>query len=538
MNLLHDRLISVQLQDGSATKYCLPEVLAALANDQVHDFPALRPHQRTAWHSLMVQIGALACHAQQSASLPSQSEVWREWLLSLTTEWPGGEAWALTATDVRHPAFLQAPEPSGSLAGFKAVVCADDLDVLATSKNHDVKQSTLFRATPEQWLFALVMLQTQQGFLGAGNYGISRMNGGFSNRPFFGVRPSGGPGRWFQRDIRALLLGRELLQAAYPTYPAMGGLALLWLAPWDGATSLRPNELDPWYVEICRRIRLVESSDASIVAMSAGSRVARVDAKGLSGRTGDGWTPLVEDGSDFKALTTQPHTFSYRALVPIIFPGNPAGSSIRRAPLQIVSNEDDESGLAIVACALVRGQGKTEGFYLREIPISRATRRFLTYQPTDEAADTARRRVEEASLMSREVLYPAALAVMTGSPSRGERKRDDDTAKERARTICGAFEQAVDADFFEALNDELAALDDTVAREAIREDWRLSLASRARLALAEGMSRAPDSAARHYRTQARSLLIFDERLHRHFNLAARTSSAHKTPDVSNERNSA
>ena len=34
------------------------------------------------------------------------------------------------------------------------------------------------------------------------------------------------------------------------------GLALVWLSPWDGATSLRPEELDPYYVEICRRVRL------------------------------------------------------------------------------------------------------------------------------------------------------------------------------------------------------------------------------------------------------------------------------------------
>lgn len=516
MNLLFDPLISVQRHDGSVERRTLPDVMAALSTDQVHDFPGLRPHQRTAWHSLLVQVGALGCLHQGSAVPTGSGDEWRDWLLSLTPDWPNGEAWALTNENVQQPAFLQAPEPSGALDGFKEVLCADDLDVLPTSKNHDVKQSSMPHAVPEEWIFALMCLQTQQGFLGAGNYGISRMNGGFSNRPFFGVRPQGGPGRWFQRDLRELLSTRPLLLSNNPAFPARGGLALVWLEPWDGTRSLPLSHLDVWYVEICRRVRLQASDNIQITGKVAGSKVARIDSKGLLGRTGDPWTPLVADGSDFKALTSQRHTFSYRSLVPLLFGGGGHDETVRRAPMQIVSDQDDRDGLRIITSALVRGQGKTEGFYERSIPISRVARQGFTYVPTDAAGKYAQERVDEAAVMSRDVLYPAALAIFTGAPSPGERKRDDDTAKARARLVCDAFERTVDSDFFEALNEELDVIDDETARDAVRRTWLRTIEDRARHTLEEALARSPDSAVRHYRTRARSLALFEARFLRHF----------------------
>jgi CRISPR system Cascade subunit CasA len=515
MNLLYDSLISVQRHDGLVDACTLPAVMAALSTDQVRDFPALRPHQRTAWHSLLVQLGALCC-LSQTATTPSHSiDEWRHWLLSLTPQWPNGEAWALTNENVQQPAFLQAPEPSGSLSGFKELFCADDLDIVPTSKNHDVKQSAMSGATPEQWLFALVCLQTQQGFLGAGNYGISRMNGGFSNRPFFGVRPNGGLGRWFNRDVREQLAARTKQLESNPAFPAMSGLALVWLEPWEGTSALTLADLDLWYIEICRRVRLLPMHDSLIIAKVAGSKVARIDTKALLGRTGDSWTPLIAEGNEFKALTTQRHTFSYRALVPLLFQRS-GQETVRRAPMQIVSDEDDKDGLRIISSALVRGQGKTEGFYERSIPVSRSARTGFIYAPTDAAADGAHARIDEASLISREVLYPAALTIFTGAPSTGERKRDDDTAKARARAVCDTFERAVDSDFFEALNEELDALDNEAARQAVRIAWLTTIGDRARHALVQALSRAPDSAVRHYRTRSRAMLLFEQRWHRHF----------------------
>jgi CRISPR system Cascade subunit CasA len=516
MNLLFDPLISVQRHDGSVDQYTLPGVMAALSTDQVRDFPGLRPHQRTAWHSLLVQVGALGCLHQGSAVPTGSGDEWRDWLLSLTPDWPNGEAWALVNANVQQPAFLQPPEPSGSLKDFKEICCADDLDVLVKSRNHDVKQSIMVDAPPEQWIFALVMLQTRQGYYGSGNYGISRMNGAYSNRPFFGVRPQGGVGRWFQRDLRELGRYRAELLREYPAYRASGGLGLLWLPAWDGTASLQPSDLDPWYVEICRRVRLEAQEDARLVARIAGSKAARIDTKGLFGCTGDPWTPLVLEGTRRKSLTPQQQHFGYRLLAPIIFPSGGSEARIHRSLSQIVSPLDDQDGLTVIASALVRGDGRTEGFYERSIPVSRNSRQGFIYAPTDAAAKSAQERVDEASLLSREVLYPAALTIFTGAPSKGERKRDDDTAKARARSVCDEFERAVDKDFFEALNEELDAIDDETARDAVRGTWLRSIGERARDTLHEAQSRAPDSAMRHYRIRSRAQSIFEQQWHRHF----------------------
>ena len=79
----------------------------------------------------------------------------------------------------------------------------DDLDVLVTSKNHDLKQTMALDCAVEDWIFALVNLQTMAGFLGSGNYGIARMNGGFSARVCLGLAPVDGQmGAHLCNDIR------------------------------------------------------------------------------------------------------------------------------------------------------------------------------------------------------------------------------------------------------------------------------------------------------------------------------------------------
>ena len=78
---------------------------------------------------------------------------------------------------------------------------ADALDMLVTSKNHDLKAARIHHAHADDWLFALISLQTQEGFLGSGNYGVSRMNGGFASRPGVGVAMVGAWGQRWQSDI-------------------------------------------------------------------------------------------------------------------------------------------------------------------------------------------------------------------------------------------------------------------------------------------------------------------------------------------------
>jgi CRISPR system Cascade subunit CasA len=186
MNLLEDELIRTDCGVLS-----LPETLAALCQDSIRSFPGLRHHQAPVWHAFLVQLSALAVEAAASVEPPSDGAGWRTALRGLTPEWPGDEPWRLV-TPADRPSFLQPPVPGGDLTPFRVRINAPDkLDVLVTSKNHDLKAERITHALPDDWIFALVSLQTQEGQMGRGNYGIARMNGGYGSRPFLGIAPEG-----------------------------------------------------------------------------------------------------------------------------------------------------------------------------------------------------------------------------------------------------------------------------------------------------------------------------------------------------------
>jgi CRISPR system Cascade subunit CasA len=499
----------------------LPALYAALVRDEVGDFPALRPHQRHVWHAFLVQVAALALHRERRSELPDEVEEWRRLLLKLTPDDSDGAAWALVTPHDR-PALLQAPVPGASLVEFKKVVeTPDALDMLVTAKNHDVKRTIIVRARPEHWVYALVSLQTQEGFLGAGNYGISRMNGGFANRPGIGIESTRGLGARVRRDVWNLIALRERLLEDYTQYPRSGGHGLIWLLPWNGRTSLDMAKLDVFYVEICRRVRLTAGEGGILRAQTSGSSVPRIDANGHNGRTGDPWTPLIPDKQGPKALTLDTEGFSYKRLVPVLFPKSGDANSPLRAPLQEITPADDETGLSILARAIVRGQGKTGGYHERRVPISRVVRSLMAARATDEVAEIASQRVEDAGLFAKKVLFPAALAVFTAAPSKRERKRDDHTAKKRASRTLHAFDGDVDATFFHDLEREVEQLDE--AREAVRAEWLVQLLGLARVVLTRTLGAAPTAAMRSYRTRVRARRVMEAGFRRLF--------GHRMPDA-------
>src|SRR5690606_14356660 len=147
----------------------LPGVLAALARDEVDDFPALRAHQGMFWHMFLVQLAALALHGAGETEIPEEEETWRRLLRGLTKDFPDDEPWCLVVDDWAKPAFMQAAVPSdliiigpsgNKLFKFpskseveKTVYSPDALDILITAKNHDLKRDTARGAEAEDWLF-------------------------------------------------------------------------------------------------------------------------------------------------------------------------------------------------------------------------------------------------------------------------------------------------------------------------------------------------------------------------------------------------
>jgi len=174
-NLLTDPLIRVAYAGGGTRLATLPEVLANLAGgDSIDTFPGLAPHQVQAWHCFLVQVAALGLLETRSPSPspPTDVDTWTSILRSLTSKYPEDEPWTLAVPDLSKPAFLQPPALPDDLYSFAGPTAVPDaLDILVTTRNHDLKASRASFPEVDQWVFVLVSLQTLSGFSGRGNYG-------------------------------------------------------------------------------------------------------------------------------------------------------------------------------------------------------------------------------------------------------------------------------------------------------------------------------------------------------------------------------
>ncbi len=492
-NLLDEPLIRWRSTDGGALhSTSLPQLLAAMAANEVRDFPALRPHQRHPWHAFLVQLGAIALHhAEQSQPWHSAAD-WRAALLALTPNDPDGSPWCLVAPADR-PALLQAPVPGENPTTWNNLLhAADALDMLVTSKNHDLKAARARHAQADDWLFALLSLQTQEGFLGAGNYGISRMNGGFASRPGVGVAAVGAWGLRWQSDVASLLQQRERIASNYGLAPT-GGHALLWLLPWSGTDALALEALDPLYIEICRRVRLA-APQGRIQAHVTGSKVARIAAKDSNGVTGDAWTPI--ETAKAKALTLSRNGFDYKLMSELI-----AGDGYTLGAAWRLDGWSQNTPLQAIAQATVRGQGKTEGYHERRVPISPKLRRLLTSGQRPLVANLAKKRIQAIADM-RKLLW-ISLSLLFAN---GENDSGNDAISNRASRFAQPFEQYEDTRFFDDLAQHIEA--EGAQQETVYLQWLMGLAERAEAVLQHAFVAGPRSGMQRYKAQSAALSRF------------------------------
>jgi CRISPR system Cascade subunit CasA len=492
-NLLEEPLIRWRSTDGG-TLYStsLPQLLAAMAANEVRDFPALRPHQRHPWHAFLVQLGAIALHHAGQTQPWHTADDWRAALLALTPDDPDGAPWCLVAP-ANRPALLQAPVPGENPATWNNLLhAADALDMLVTSKNHDLKAACIHHAQADDWLFALLSLQTQEGFLGANNYGISRMNGGFASRPGVGVAAVGAWGLRWQSDISSLLAQREHIANTY-SLTHTGGHALLWLLPWSGTDSLALQALDPLYIEICRRVRLA-APQGRIQAHVTGSKVARIAAKDNNGVTGDAWTPI--ETAKGKALTVSRNGFEYKLMSELLASdGYTLGAAWR------LDSWPQNTPLQVIAQVTVRGQGKTEGYHERRVPISPKLRRLLAGGQRPLVAQIAKIRITAIADM-RKLLW-TALALLFAN---GENDSGNDAVSNRASRFAQPFERHEDTRFFDDLAHHVEAED--AQQEAVYLQWLLGLAERAETVLQHAFQAGPRSGMQRYKAQSTALSRF------------------------------
>jgi CRISPR system Cascade subunit CasA len=500
-NLLDEPFLGAEDDAGVRVTVTLSGLLGRLSQGVPTSLTAVQAHQQHAVHAFLVQLAALALARAGETELAHDEARWRELLVACAKEdGSGPEAFALVVEGLAKPAFLQPPVPEGTLDVLQNEHTrpSAELDVLVTSKNHDVKVDRLGRPSLEHWILALITLQTMQGFLGAGNYGVARMNGGFASRPCVAFAADFGVATRFRRDLLALLEHRAALQERF-AFGSRGHLGLVWCAPWDGTTSLTPPALDPFFIEICRRVRLSRSSDSAIAAHRGTSAVPRIDAKDARGNLGDAWTPVAR--KDGKALTLPEAGFTYDRVQELLLAddwqhgaaGRPAGS--------------DRLWLGQV---LVRGQGTTGGYHERWVPVPERASSFLS-RPERRSVLAARAQgwVGRAETVRRKILRPALLILMQGGPEK-DLKFDDKRADGYLRTL----DLAIDVEFFPLLFEHVEE-----SPEAADATFERRLFELAGAQLDAAIRSLPVPSARKWRAEARALRAFHLAARKHFKLA-------------------
>lgn len=426
-------------------KLTLPGLLAALASDEVDALPALRPHQEPALFMFLVQLAALALLAADAHPVPDDEDRWRDFLRKLTRDFPDDEPWHLAVEDRRKPAFLQAPVPD-DVKLSNSVPTPDALDLLITSKNHDLKQSIAHTAEPEDWAFALISLQTSEGYGGKENNGIARMNRGYSSRACMYLAPLPGesdkgmsprPGAAFKRNVELLLDTRQQQLAENPDYPETGGLGLVWLRDWPQDAQLEISQLDIWFIEICRRIRLGERA-GQLSAYRGTSKATRINAKHLNGALGDPFAPVHK--TENKSLTLGARDFGYRLLADLLFGDWNIPVLAHPTPLN-----DAGTAFALTIAALARGKSGTEGFKSRTIPLPRdVATRFDASR--DVLGELAKAQLEDIRVFDRALSLGLALMAAEGSREKLSREH-----YRHALPAQAALDRQADAIYFDHL---------------------------------------------------------------------------------------
>jgi len=503
-NLLQDQLIGVVLMDGKVQGFSLPEILDLLCKRKVLGFSALQHFQRHAWYAFLVQLATMALNrAGYGPDEIISSSQWAELLLDMT--WGRHSPWCLVVDDLTKPAFLQPPlteetvkiknrktkkEETHQLTveevfeTFKPIPTPDAMDVLVASKNHDVKMERMQFPQPQHWIFSLVSLQTMQGYLGQGNHGISRMNGGHASRPCVTYMPSVNLGDRFVRDVELLLNDREILVEQYG-FEANDGYELLWLEEWNGFKQLQLKDCDPFYIEICRRIRFVNDENDQIRAFRKITDKQRLDAKPLKGKTGDPWTPI--DTKDKKAVNIGRAGFSYNRVHSLML-----DDRFKPGVTQQICDDDPEE-LFFFACAMARGEGKTEGYHERRVPIPGHIVEMLRYDDTrQQLFQRSTVRIENASTVRNLMLKPALCKLIQIDPK--EIKYGDD----RVIPWLVALDKDIDQIFFERLFQDVSFLD----RDEAEVQWQRTLIDLGRKQLNDAIYAFPHSMVRRYRAIA------------------------------------
>jgi CRISPR system Cascade subunit CasA len=510
-DLLHDPLIGVHTPEGTL-RLSLPELLAALSSGRADGYTGLRAHQADPWHVFLVQLAASIQARQPTEALPTDAAYWREGLLDLANGIP--EAWRLVVEDVTKPAFMQHPWKGwhAEAADYKVKTShgqttftpkastPDELDVLVTAKNHDVKMARVGANTAEAWIYAIVGHQTFNGYSGAGNYGSVRMNSGTGSRTFAAWVRDRSPSARFIDEVQALarLRGQVCSESRYP----QRGVVLTWLTHWSRKAHQHTlSQLEPWFIEAARPIRLYRLADGHLAALGATSEVRQIGPKTVeNGDVGDPWTPInVGDKKKGRsALTLSEDGFTPHRLTDLLFE-----QGFELTPLQ--KPQPGEGAGWFVASCLVRGQGKTEGFHRAEIPVPAAARRALL-QPVhrETLGQLAQKLLGDAKDIQKAL--GTALTVLTeGGPDKADFERVEAWIKAARSQFGKRWEQHYFPTLWRGADEP---------HDTLRRHWQQQLVDAGQALLDEASTRLPLPSNRRWRALTQAECAWRGMLHK------------------------
>ncbi|MFZ1830287.1 MAG: type I-E CRISPR-associated protein Cse1/CasA [Candidatus Competibacteraceae bacterium] len=489
MNLLIEPLFRVRTPAGLKS-LSLPGLLAALGEDAVDSLLGLQRHQEDAVHIFLCYLAG-AVLARGGITDPIQPEAfWRDGLRQLAGR-DDDCAWTLVVEDVTQPAFMQAPLLSKQeLNEFKAICNSPDaLDRLKTARNHDIKASRAAYGDPDLWIYALISLQTMSGYSGgAGGYnGIARMNSGDGSRPCVSLHSSERLGLIFNREVARLLQIRQGLLNGHWRYDEKG-LVLTWLPIIDRQSAIEISKLDPFFIEVCRAVRLTRQS-ANLCARIATSKprvIPKPVREQIKGSLGDPWIPINKKSGG--ALTIPKGGFSSRKIHEILFEN-------KAAEMQKAEPEQEKQNCWLYAAVTVGGRCKTEGFYSINLPIpARVRPRLLRRGPElDRLENLSKTGLNDAAEMWSDVIRSALFTLLEAN----EKNRE---AKEWINRTEQVFSYAWNQEFFAWLWSTV----DIADTDAARLPWLQTLERHARATLADAIARFPARTGRYYRSRVRA----------------------------------
>jgi CRISPR system Cascade subunit CasA len=182
-------------------------------------------------------------------------------------------------------------------------------------------------------------------------------------------------------------------------------MALLWLYDWNGESGLGFDKLEPYYIEICRRIRFTEKNSILIMNKKSTKNCRITGAKQQNGNVGDPWIP-IEKTQERKALTIGKSGYRYDKLCDILFSGNYTKN--------ICSTLYSEDRNVLLCSAITRGQAKTEGLHERVLPIPKSTKNFLS-ERNDMISLISKKWIDDTSTAKRR-LKSVLLSLLQGAP--------------------------------------------------------------------------------------------------------------------------